>query len=190
MRMEIESRNERPPRRWTRQEYERLVELGVFEDDERLELIDGEILVMSPQGTRHASLVAAAIVALQRAFGPGFHVRPQCPFAASDLSEPEPDLHVVRGEPLDYRHRHPEPSDTLLVLEVSDTSRRFDLGRKASLYARAGVPEYWVLDLDEETLVVHRDPGAERYGAVSPYDRSRSVQPLGAGEAMAVAALL
>ncbi len=121
--------------RWRRQEYERVVEAGGFRPNERVELLDGEIWDMTPQGTRHGATYRATHLALQRAFGNGCHSRCQLPFALDDVSMPEPDIAVVRGAPADYVDRYPDKA--LLLVEVSVSSLRHDRGRKLSAYARA-----------------------------------------------------
>ncbi|MBI2015752.1 MAG: Uma2 family endonuclease, partial [Candidatus Rokubacteria bacterium] len=115
-------------RRWSRVEYERLVERGTFEG-ERLELLDGLLVVREPQGSRHSAAVAAACQVLERTFGPGFHVRPQLPVALDDTSEPEPDVVVVPGGPWDYRHGH--PAAPLLLVEIAETSLALDRRHKS-----------------------------------------------------------
>lgn len=145
-------------RRWTRVEYERLVDLGVFRPGERLELIDGLLVVREPQGSRHAAAIRLTLDALRRAVGDGWRIDSQLPIALDDDSEPEPDVSVVERDPRAYRDAH--PSRPTLIVEVADASYRIDRGGKASLYARAGIPEYWVLDLRRNQLEVHRDPGA------------------------------
>jgi Uma2 family endonuclease len=151
-------------RRWTRIEYEGLVEHGVFGEDERLELLDGLLVVREPQGSRHGAAVAALCEILARGFGAGFHVRPQLPVALDDTSEPEPDLVVVRGGPWDYASAH--PSTPLLVVEIAETSLAIDRRHKGGLYARAGIADYWIVNLPEAVLEVYREPvpAAARFG--------------------------
>lgn len=143
-------------RLWTVDEYHRAAEAGVFDPDERLELIDGEILRMSPQNGPHATAVGLAQDLLPGAFGPGFIVRVQVPLSLDADSEPEPDIAVVKGSRRDFAGRHPRRA--ALVLEISESSAAHDVRRKANLYARHSIPEYWVLLLLERVLVVHRDP--------------------------------
>ena len=143
-------------RRWTRAEYDRLIEQGVFGPEERLELIDGELLVREPQGSPHAVALGLVQDALGKAFGRGWHVRGQSPVALDDASEPEPDVAVVRGARRDYRERH--PARPALIVEVAEASLRFDRRRKSGLYARAGVPEYWIVNLVDRVLEVYREP--------------------------------
>jgi Uma2 family endonuclease len=183
-------------RRWTRREYETLVERGVFGADEHLELLDGLLVVREPQGSRHAAVLMQVQAALQRAFGSDHHVRPQLPVALDDYSEPEPDLAVVPGRPLDYFDAHPEAP--VLMVEIAESSLPLDRRRKGSLYARAGIAEYWVVNLVDVVLEVYREPlrsRAARYGwryrEVSLLRRGDVVSPLRApGVAVPVSDLL
>jgi Uma2 family endonuclease len=175
-------------RRWTRAEYDRLVSLGVFREDERLELLGGYLVVREPQGSRHGVAIELADSALRIAFGPGWRIRGQLPIALDDESEPEPDLSVVAGDPRDSGHQH--PSRPVLVVEIAEASLVFDRRTKGPLYARAGVPEYWIVNLVDRVLEVYRDPvvtsGAGtggRYAAVSTLDAASVVVPLAAPDA-------
>jgi Uma2 family endonuclease len=153
------------PRRWTRAEYERMTELDLFDPEEQLELIDGEILRVPPPKPPHSTGVALVHEALRAAWGPGAHVRSQAPIALDPMSEPQPDVSVVRGSIRDYREAHPEVP--LLAVEVSHTTLVFDRRRKASLYARAGIAEYWLVNVSDGVLEVYRDPvedSSARYG--------------------------
>jgi Uma2 family endonuclease len=143
-------------KRWKRTEYERLVDNGIFVPGERIELIDGLLVVAEPQSSSHFTAVSLAQRALARAFGEGWHVRAQGPIALDDTSEPEPDVAVVRGGLRDYVHAH--PADPVLVVEVSLTSLEFDRVHKSSLYARAGRPEYWIVNLVDRVVEVRRTP--------------------------------
>jgi Uma2 family endonuclease len=169
--------------RWTRAEYERLVDRGVFTTGDRIELLDGLLVVREPQGDRHAAAMAALHLALQRAFGRGFHVRVGSPVALDDTSEPEPDLAVVTGAPWDYGAGH--PSGPVLVAEVSETSLAKDRLRKGGLYARAGIADYWVVNLVAGVLEVYRQPVRApsrrygwKYGSVRLLKRNTVVAPL------------
>jgi Uma2 family endonuclease len=143
-------------RRWSRIEYERLIEKEIFRPDERLELIDGELVVREPQHSPHATAIRLAEEALRVAFGTGWDVRAQLPIALDAMSEPEPDVSVVRGSPRDYRDAH--PSAPVLAVEVALGDLAFDRQRKGGLYARAAVPEYWIINLVSRVLEVYRDP--------------------------------
>jgi Uma2 family endonuclease len=180
--------------RFTRVEYERLVERGAFGPDDRVELLDGLLVVREPQGSRHATAVLKVRRALERAFGRRFHVRDQLPVALDEASEPEPDLAVIRGRIEDYRDAH--PSDPVLVVEVADASLARDRLRKSAIYARAGVADYWVVNLVNEVLEVYRQPtrvtaSRWKYGRVQLVRADASVVPLGApGARVRVADLL
>jgi Uma2 family endonuclease len=145
-----------PTKRWTRVQYERAIECGVFRDDERLELLDGVLVVKEPQSDPH--LVAIDLVAdvLRRAFGPGWLVRQQSHFASGRMSRPEPDVYVVPGSPRDYVHE--APTRPVLIVEVSKSRLWFDRGRKSAIYARTGVQDYWIVNLVERVVEVRRDP--------------------------------
>src|SRR2546429_669945 len=147
-----------PPktRRWTRVEYERLVELGVFRPGERLELIDGALVVREPQGSRHAGTIRRVLAALRLALGDAWQIDSQLPIALGDDSGPEPDVSVVPRDPDAYLDAH--PSRAVLIVEVAESSYWIDREYKASLYARAGIADFWIVDLGHETLEVHRDP--------------------------------
>ena len=183
-------------RRWMRVEYERLVDQGIFRGDERLELLDGVLVVRETQGSRHSAAIVALFEVLARAFGPGYHARPQLPLALDETSEPEPDIVVVRGDAWDYVTAH--PSAPALVVEIAETSLSVDREHKSSLYARAGVADYWIVNLREAVLEVYRQPapGASApfgwgYQSVQRLARGRSIAPLAApGVEVAIANLL
>src|SRR5437762_1179786 len=145
-------------RRWKRTEYERLADLGVFRG-EPIELISGQLVVAEPQYPYHASAISAADYALRAVLPPRWIVRTQLPVSLDDESEPEPDLVVVPGRPADYREAH--PARPALVVEVAESSLDFDRTHKGSLYARAGIQDYWVVNLVERVLEVYRDPGPD-----------------------------
>lgn len=174
--MAVETRA--PARRlFTVDEYHRIGEVGVFGDD-RVELIEGEILTMSPIGQLHAAGVKRAAYVLGRRFGEGVIVSVQDPIVLDDGSEPQPDVVVLRFRADFYRSGHPTAADVLLLLEVSDATLRFDLGEKAALYARHGVPEYWVDDVNADRLIVHRDPSPSGYQSVQTLGREDRVRPV------------
>jgi Uma2 family endonuclease len=174
-------------RRWTRLEYERLVEQGMFHG-EHLELLDGLLVVREPQGSRHGAAITAIRDVLARAFGDGYVIRPQLPIALDDRSEPEPDLVVVPGAPWDYADAH--PSTPLLLVEIAETSLALDRRHKASLYARAGIADYWIVNLADLVLEVRREPvpsttrrAGWRYASVQVLARGATVSPLAAPRA-------
>jgi len=143
-------------RRWTRGEYDRLISLGIFRPGEHLELLGGHLIVSEPQGSFHSAAVGLVDEALGACFGPGWAVRAQMPIALDDESEPEPDVAVVMGTHRDYAAAH--PTRAALLVEVADSSLPDDRGTKAALYARAGIADYWILNLVDRVLEVSRDP--------------------------------
>ncbi len=145
------------PRRWTTAEYYRMGELGLF-DDERVELLDGEIWTLPPQGTPHFSAVEAAAEILLDAFGSGFTVRRHGPIRLEDGTEPESDVVIVPGSRRDYADHHPVPAEVRLLTEVSDATLRKDRSKKRDDYARAGIADYWIINLVHRQLEVYRDP--------------------------------
>lgn len=150
------------PRRrlWTREEYYRAADVGLFGPEERLELIKGEVICkVSPQGVPHAVSIRKTEAIFEEAFDDlECAVFTRMPITLPDDSEPEPDVLVVRGSDSDYEENHPTPEDVLPVIEVSDSTVRFDRGDKANLYAGAGIPDYWMLNLPQRRLEVRRNP--------------------------------
>jgi Uma2 family endonuclease len=149
-----------PRRRFTVDEVSQMVEQGILGEDEHVELLDGELVVMSPQGPPHASRVMELHEALAEAYRGRAHVRSQVPLESRPHNLPEPDVALVRGQVRDYRTRHPTGRDTLLVIEVARTSQRIDR-RKIAIYAAAGVPVYWLIDLAKSRVEVFRQPSAD-----------------------------
>lgn len=176
-------------RLWARAEYDRLVSAGVFGPSDRVELLEGEIIEMSPEKSRHAAAVDLALEALRRAFSASYSIRVQHPLAVSDASEPEPDLAVVAGSARDYVDQH--PTSAALVVEVSDSSLEYDRTRKARVYAEAGIADYWIVNVVEGILELHRDPEASGYRSVTRLVPGETVTPLAApGMPVAVTDLL
>jgi Uma2 family endonuclease len=164
--------------RWSRAEYERMADAGVFEPDARLELIDGEILSMAPQSTQHFTAIRLAERALAAVFRDGFDVRSQGPLAIDGQSEPEPDIAVVEGCARDYATAHPRTA--VLIVEMADSSLGFDRITKKRLYARNGIAEYWILDLNAQALEVYRDPAGDDFLSKQTIDRNGAIAPLAA----------
>jgi Uma2 family endonuclease len=165
-------------RRWSRDEYGNMIATGLFAPGERVELIDGEIRTVTPQGSLHATALRLVEIALQSSFGPGFDVRAQLPLACGTHSEPEPDVAVVAGTPRDYREAH--PAAAFLVVEISDTTLEFDRQQKGSLYARSGIQEYWIVDLGNRCVEVYRDPGEGSYHFFRRFASGQRVSTLAA----------
>jgi hypothetical protein len=147
--------------RVTVREYHRMAEAGVLSAQDRVELIEGEIIDMTPIGPRHADAVDRIVAALSRQPTPGLRIRVQNPLTLGDASEPQPDIAIVADR--SYADAHPVASDVRLVIEVSDTTLAFDRDVKLPLYARAGVPEVWIVNLPANQLEIFREPAGDRY---------------------------
>jgi len=162
-------------RRWKRIEYQRLIEAGCFEAGDRVELVGGQLIVAEPQASGHFAAIRAVEEALRAAFGPGWEVRGQGPLALDEESEPEPDVAVVRGSFRDYVAEH--PSRPALVVEVSGSSLQMDRDHKGSLYARAHLADYWIVNLRDRVVEVYREPRPD--AAASFGWRYRSIEVFG-----------
>lgn len=150
------------PRRFLREEYYRLAESGILAPHERVELIDGTIVPMSPQNLPHSTSVRLTNMVLTRLFRDTHVVSCRAPLSLGDDCEPEPDFALITPAHMQECLRQgSQPTRPDLVIEISDHSLRYDRTEKASLYARAGIPEYWVLDLPSRRLEIRRDPGPE-----------------------------
>ena len=178
-------------RRWTREEYYRLGELGFF-DQQRVELLDGRIWTLPPQKTPHFTAIRRATDTLEELFGEGFEVRSQGPLALRDSTEPEPDVLVVPGTYDDYANHHPISSDVVLLVEVSDSTLAKDRGPKLVEYAEASICEYWIINLVNQQIEVYRQPSIGGvYGNDVIYKPGESIEPLNApGKFVAVSDLL
>ena len=144
-------------------EYERMGETGVFAPDARVELIEGEIIEMSPIGSPHAACVDVAASLLHEKLQRTAIIRVQNPIVLDDFSEPQPDISVLKLQSGSYRGAHPRPQNVLLVIEVSDTTLRFDRQVKVPLYARAGIPEVLIINLIDEQIEAHAQPVKGEY---------------------------
>ncbi len=187
------SREPAPNRiRWTRAQCEAIRDAGVLTG--RYELIDGEIISKMGQKRPHTYVIKRVMVWLARRFGLEFvQVQSTIDISASSpqYDEPEPDAAVTAERNTAYVDRHPGPADLLLVVEVSDTTVGFDRTTKAALYARAGIREYWVVDLSGRQVFVHRTPAAEGYADIAAYAEGESVSTLARpNDAVRVADLL
>ena len=160
--------------RLTVDEYHRMGQAGVFPPDARVELIDGEVIDMAPIGTRHASAVKKLNALLSAAAGGSAIVAVQDPLRLSDASEPEPDLMLLRPRADFYAHAHPGPADVLLLIEVSDSTAAYDRGIKLDLYARHGVAEVWIVDLDNDVVRVFRHGDGTAYTDITASETPRA----------------
>ena len=194
---EIYLKHTAKPWRWSRSAYHRAADYGIFAPAERLELIQGRVYLKLPQTARHTQSLRAAAEALAAAFGPGYDVRQQLPLVLAEDGEPEPDLTVVPGTWRDYPAQ-PTQDQALLVVEISDTTLRFDRREKAALYAQAGIRDYWIVNIQDRTLEIRRDPAPvtedmteTAYRSVLMHQQTDHVAPLTALHAsIAVADLL
>ena len=172
---------------WTVAEFHRLGELGVFEGRQAM-LIDGSILEEGPMNPPHATALELAAEVLRSIFGPGWRMRSQLPILFGQATDPQPDFAFLRGSARDSAE-HPTTAE--LIVEISDTSLKYDTTEKADHYAAANIPEYWVLDLNGRQLLVFRDPTANGYGTKFTVPADGSVSPLAVpGATVALAALL
>jgi Uma2 family endonuclease len=161
--------------RFTTEAYFRMAEVGILADDERVELLDGEIIELSPPGYRHAAVVSRLNSLFAPLAGRRVIVRVQDPLVLSRFSAPQPDIALVRYADDFHAHGHPRGEDVLLAVEVSDSTVRKDLAWKARIYAAAGIPEYWVVDLTTDRVVVHTSPGSHGYGSQQAFSRADSL---------------
>jgi Uma2 family endonuclease len=149
--------------RFTAEEYHRMAEGGLFGEDDRVELIEGEIIEMTPIGSRHAGTVKRLIRLLGQAVGSRAIVAVQDPLALGPRSEPEPDIALLHPRDDFYTTSHPGPADVLLLIEVAEASLRYDREVKIPLYARHAVPAVWLVDLAGRALTAHRQPAGDGY---------------------------
>ena len=165
-------------RRFTADEYERMATAGIFDEDERVELLDGEIVEMAAIGSRHM----ACVNRLTYLFGPfapsRFILSVQNSVRVSESFEPQPDVVLLRLRPDFYVGAVPRPEDVLLIVEVADSSLGYDRGTKLRQYAEAGIPEVWVANLRRPSVTQHRDPQAGRYQQVAIFRRGSGISPL------------
>ena len=179
---------------WTKDEYYKMAEIGFF-DGKRVELIGGKVLEMTPMLSGHATATMLVSEALRVVFSERHFLRVQLPLSVSEISDPEPDVAVIEGTIRDYRDAH--PTSAALVVEVADSSLDYDLSDKASLYASAGVADYWVVNLPQRRLEVFRSPILDTsqpfgysYASRTIFSENEQVQPLAAAGTIQIADLL
>ena len=164
-------------RRFTADEYHRMGQVGILGEDDRLELLEGEIVEMAPIGSRHQ----ATVDRLNRLFSERAAdlavIRVQGPVRLAEDSEPQPDLTLLLRRTDFYASAHPGPGDVLLLVEVSDTTLEYDRELKMPLYARHGVPEVWLVDLEAQVVEVYRNPSADGYREVLQVERGQGLSP-------------
>ena len=175
--------------RFTRQQYARMIDHCVLDEDDPVELLDGLLLVKEPQSSPHRTAILLVSKALEQAFGDGWFVQVQSAIVLDDRSEPEPDVSVVRGAPRDYVDSHPR--SPALVVEVAQSGLRIARRRKAAAYARAGPADYWIVNLVDRLLEVYREPARpgpalrrSSYLSVVTLDAAAMIAPLQAPSAL------
>jgi Uma2 family endonuclease len=162
---------------FTVEEYHRMAEAGILSEDDRVELIDGEIIKMSPIGSRHVACVNRLNAVLTSAIGRAAIVSVQNPFAVNDYSEPQPDIVILKPRNDFYAHSLPTAQDVLLIIEVADTSLSYDRNVKVPAYARAGVPEVWIADLAGGGIEAYSEPVSEVYQNIRWASRGQISRP-------------
>ena len=167
-----------PLRLWTVDEYHRMIAAGILTPHDRVELLDGQIIEMVPQEPPHASTTSSFGNDLVMLFAGKAWVRQQLPITIAPNSEPEPDIAVVKIDPKRYRDRHPTPTDVYLLIEVADSTLNYDRTRKVKAYARAKIPEYWIVDVNQRQLLVFREPQADTYQVEQVLGVTAAIAPL------------
>lgn len=170
------------PRRriWTKKEYYKLIDIGFF-NGKSAELIEGEIIEMSPMKTPHAVTIRLVETVLAKVFGNKYDVRGQLPIDLGDINEPEPDVAVVKGNIRDYLESHPNTAE--LIVEISAATLSYDRNTKAKLYARNGIQDYWIVDLKKRRVEVYRSPKSDKYQEITFFNENDDVSPLAKPEA-------
>lgn len=157
-------------------DYHKMAEAGILTEDDRVELIEGELIDMAPIGSLHADYVDRLAELLISRIGGKFRVRIQNPIQLDDYSEPEPDVVIAQNR--SYQEAHPGPQDILLLIEVADTTLKYDRDIKIPLYARCGIPEVWLIDVQKQRLEIHRQPSQEGYRQILLPANIEAVSPL------------
>lgn len=165
-------------RLWTVEEYHRMAEAGIFSTDERVELLEGKIIWMIAKGTAHRSAVGRTDKLLQNRLGNRAWISIQDPIQLNERSEPEPDIAVVKVDPLDYADHHPTPAEVYLIIEVADSSLKLDCETKAKAYSQAEIIDYWVLDVVNRQLHVFREASQEGYQSQVILGEDATISPL------------
>jgi Uma2 family endonuclease len=165
-------------RLWTVEEYHRMAEAGIFGAEERVELLEGKIIWMVAKGTAHRSAVGRTDRLLQNRLINLALICVQDPVKLNERSEPEPDIAVVKIDPLDYADHHPTPAEVYLIIEVADSSLKLDCEIKAKAYSQAGIQDYWVLDVVSRKLHVFREPTPEGYQSEAILVEDTTIAPL------------
>jgi Uma2 family endonuclease len=161
--------------RFSRQAYHRMFEIGVLDPEKRYELLDGEVVMSPPIGPAQGGLTSRLNEFFTKRLPDSIHCRVQLPIVAGDLSELEPDLALVRAREDYYQAAHPRPEEVMLLVEVAQSSLVRDRGQKMQIYARSGIPEYWIVDVEHRLVIVHREAGPLGYADVQQYKAPATV---------------
>jgi Uma2 family endonuclease len=167
-----------PQRRWTVEEYHRMITAGILTSRDRVELLDGQIIEMVPQEPPHASTTSSFGNNFVVLFAGQAWVRQQLPITIAPNSEPEPDIAVVKIDSNRYRNRHPTPEDVYLLIEVADSTLNYDRTRKVKAYAQAKIAEYWIVDVNQRQLLVFREQQADTYQVEQVLNTTDAIAPL------------
>jgi Uma2 family endonuclease len=169
------------PRRriWTKKEYYKLIDIGFF-NGKRAELIEGEIIEMSPIQTPHAIAIRLAETVLAKVFGKSYDVRGQLPIDFNETNEPEADVAVVKGNIRDYLESHPNTAE--LIVEISASTLSYDRNVKGKLYAKNGIQDYWIIDLNKRRVEIHRSPNSDKYNEITFFTENDEISPLAKSE--------
>jgi Uma2 family endonuclease len=162
---------------FTVSEYYRMAETGIISEDDRVELIEGEVIEMTPIGIAHAACVKRLITLITRSTLTSIQLSIQDPIHLNQFSEPQPDIALLKFRQDYYNNSHPTASDVLLIIEVSDTSADYDRNIKLPLYAAAGILEVWLVDLNREVLEVYLQPGGRGYQIMKEYHHGEALSP-------------
>ncbi len=179
-----------PKRRFSVREFHQLMEAGILHEDDRVELIHGEIIQMSPIGPKHAGNIDRIVRKLTFLFEESAIIRSQNPIQLDEFSEPEPDISVVKPRHDFYTNSHPKPEEIRLIIELSESSLEYDQEIKLPLYAAAGIPEYWIIDLRTSRIIVFTEPSEAQYLNVKTFQANEKVDTPGLPKPLAVRELL
>lgn len=161
--------------RFSVEEFNKLGQAGIFDEDDRVELLDGEIIVMSPIGSEHAAAVLRLNWYFQQRLGQHLLTSVQSPAVVDEFSEPQPDLMLLKPKSDFYKAEHPRPEDIILLVEVSDSTLAFDRGRKLPKYAESAVSEVWIVNLQNQTIEQYRAPSASEYARSQIFRRGEMI---------------
>lgn len=164
-------------KKFTVYDFQRMGEAGILSEDDRVELLDGEIIEMTPIGSRHAACVSRLNRILNLQLGSEAIISVQNPIQLNDQSEPQPDIALLKPRLDFYEKAHPQPDDILLVIEVADTSVVIDRKTKLPLYAKAGIPEVWIIDLNQQKVEIFSKPSVQGYESISSLNTSDQATP-------------